>query len=153
MAANSLSPALLPRPIHHQAPAPSGRDDLHYVARQAVPRSWSLGRKPGTVSPPGSAPPHKDKFAAKLWWHQTGPAPLSNQGSNHEPRLRPPRPIPIDGKRSGRLDRDNAHTGFETLLYFRSLPLRAAARLSHGLPIKALDPVGTSFLLLITTNR
>ena len=38
------------------------------------------------------------------------------------------------------------------LLYFRSLPVRAAVRLSPGLPIKALDPVGTSFLLFITAN-
>jgi hypothetical protein len=52
-----------------------------------------------------------------------------------------------------RLDLGNAHTESERLLYFHSLPVRAAVRLSHGLPIKALDPVGTSFLLLVTTNR
>jgi hypothetical protein len=33
------------------------------------------------------------------------------------------------------------------------LPVRAAVRLLPVLPIKALDPVGTSFLLLITANR
>ena len=54
--------------------------------------------------------------------------------------------------RIGRLGHGNAHTGSERLLYFRSLPVRAAVRLSPGLPIKALDPVGTSFLLFITAN-
>lgn len=69
------------------------------------------------------------------------------------PRLPLPRLIPRAGMQIEKLDRGNAHTGSERLPYFRSLPLRATARLSPGLPIKALDPVGTSFLLFITANR
>jgi hypothetical protein len=38
-------------------------------------------------------------------------------------------------------------------LSVHSLPAPAAARLFPGLSIKALDPVGTGFLLLITTNH
>jgi hypothetical protein len=51
------------------------------------------------------------------------------------------------------LDRGNVHTKSETPPYFRQLPVPAAVRLSPVLPIKALDPVGTSSLLLITSNR
>ncbi len=55
--------------------------------------------------------------------------------------------------RIDKLDRDSARTESERLLYCRPPPVRAAARLSFGLPIKALDPVGTCFLLFITANR
>src|SRR6266853_2587147 len=153
MAANSQSPALLRRPVPYREPAPSAPDDPHCVAHPSALRSRFRGRSFDTVSRPGCGPPRKDRCAVTLWWNQTGPDLLSNQESNHGQRLPRPQPIPTTDKRIGILDRGNVHKGSERLPYLRSLPVRAAVRLLPVLPIKALDPVGTSFLLLITTNR
>ena len=97
---------------------------------------------------PDCVPLHICKCAAKLSWNRIAPAPLSNSGSNHAQRLRPLLLNPTTETRIERLGRGNAHTEFERLLYLRSLPVRAAVRLLPDLSIKALDPVGTRFLLL-----
>ena len=73
---------------------------------------------------------------------------LSNSGSNRARRLRLLQLNPKAYKRIERSGRDIARTRSERLSCLRPLPVSAAVRLSPGSPIKALDPVGTGFLLL-----
>jgi len=105
-----------------------------------------------TASPPGSGPPHKDTFATTPWLNQTDPVPLSNLGSNRGRRLLLLPSIPASGKRIEKWDLDSVHTEPEKPPFAPAPPLEAAFRLFPGLPIKALDPAGTGFLLFITTN-
>src|SRR6185295_19343253 len=70
--ANSRSRPEPLKPTHHPALAESADDDQASAARQLTLPALTRVRKPGTVSPPGCAPPHIDTFAARPWSHRTG---------------------------------------------------------------------------------
>ena len=141
------------KPTPHPALAESADDDRASAAQQITLPARTRVRTPDTVSPPGSAPPHIDTFAARPWSHRTGPVQLSNSGSNRARHLRPLPQIPTADRQIERSDRGSARKGSGTLLSVHSLPAPAAARLFPGSSIKALDPVGTASYCLITTNR
>jgi len=67
-------------------------------------------------------------------------------------RLRRPLMIPPACKRIEKSSRDTANTKFEKPLRRRRLLFQATVRLYLCQAIKALDPVGTCFLLLFTAS-